>query len=104
MDQQFNPALKAPGETDPEFGKAVYDYLKDFGARIHIRTNVDIIYNREVYEWCEQYMGVKYKDWFMVRQGTNKSNSVWIKSPKKATLFRLKWNDIIEDSLDNPMK
>ncbi len=98
-----NPSIKAPGESNPEFGMAVHEYLKEFGAKIHIRTDVDIAYNREVYDWCEQYMGAKYKDWFMIRQGLNKSNTVWIKSPKRATLFRLKWNDIIEDSLDNPV-
>ena len=98
------PSLKPAGEQDPDFGKAVYDYLKDFGAKIHIKTNIDVAWNREVYDWCEQYMGTKYKDWFMIRQGLNKSNTVWIKSPKRATLFRLKWNDIIEESLDNPVK
>lgn len=101
---QFNPALKPPHTPDPNFGVALHDYLKQFGARINIRNDVDIAWNREVYNWCEQYMGAKYKDWFMVRQGVNKSNAVWIRSPKRATLFRLKWNDIIEDSLDNPVK
>lgn len=98
------PNLKPAGEFNPEFGVAMHDYLKQFGAKINIRTDVDIAWNREVYDWCEQYMGAKYKDWFMVRREMSKSNSVWIKSPKRATLFRLKWNDIIEDSLDNPIK
>jgi hypothetical protein len=103
-DQTLPPNVKLPGESDPEFGKAVNDYLKDFGARIHIRSDVDVAWNREVYEWCEQHMGTKYKDWFMIRQGTAKSNAIWIKSPKRATFFRLKWNEIIADSVDNPIK
>ena len=107
MDQnpsQFNPALKPPGAVNPEFGRALHDYLKDFGAKINIRSDVDIAWHREVYDWCEEFMGIKYKDWFMVRQGLNKDNTVWIKSPKRATLFRLKWNHLINDSVDNPVK
>jgi hypothetical protein len=90
---------------DAELGTGLHQYLKRFSAKVHIKTGESYHkYNKEVYEWCESYMGVKYKDWFMISQGTGKSNSIWIREAKRATFFRLKWNDIIEDSLDNPVK
>lgn len=47
---------------------------------------------RECYDWCEQHLGIKYKDWYMMNQ------TVYFKNTKGATMFRLMWSHLVVSS------
>lgn len=92
----------APDTMSPEFVQAYTDYVKQFHCSI--KFNRPTLSERmAMYKWCT-CLGVKYKDWFIYEGGTQQPYWViHIRSPKKATFFRLKWNDIIIESVDfNP--
>lgn len=95
----LEPNVKLPGEQDPEFARVVKEYLDRFHCVIHLSKGK--FNQKELYQWCTDYMGEKYKDWFVYEGGTH--DKVWaiqIKNPKHSTFFRLKWNDAIVKSFD----
>lgn len=94
-----DPNLKLPGESDPDFAKIVSEYLAKFHCRI--RLDIKNLDRKELYEWCSKNLGEKYKDWFVYEGGKyDKWWTIHIMSPKKSTFFRIKYNDIILDSVD----
>jgi hypothetical protein len=96
MDQQ---SIKLPGQHNPEFAQAVDDYIKQFHCCITVRRHSAS--RAELYQWCAINLGSKYRDWFVYEGGTQ--DRIWcihIRSPKHATLFRLRWTDVILDSID----
>ncbi len=105
---KYKPALeetsiKLPGESDPDFARVVQEYLDRFHCVIHLGKGQ--FNSKELYQWCTDYMGEKYKDWFIYEGG--KYDNVWaiqIKNPKHSTFFRLKWNDAIVKSFDKHNK
>lgn len=91
-------SLKLPGETNTEFGKVVHEYLKDF---TYFRVEKSYAVREQLYQWCAINLGVKYKDWFIIEGGQkDKWWTVNIKSPKRCTLFALRWANIVIDSVD----
>lgn len=92
--------LKKPFDSNVEWSHAVTDYLKNFRCWVIIKKQYPA--SKECYNWCSRYMGAKYKDWFFYEGGgtTDKKTIIYIKDPKKATMFRLQWNDLIVESLD----
>lgn len=97
---QKHQGLKAPGEVNPEFARACHDYISQFHCRIQIETkHLDRL---EFYQWCADHLGAKYKDWFVVESGTQiqKAWSLYLRSAKKSTFVRLKYNDLIIESVD----
>ena len=95
-------SLKLPGESDPEFAKIVHDYLKHFS---YYRIQKNYAVRDHVYKWCAEYLGEKYKDWFIHEGGKyDKWWTVNIKSPKHCTLFALRWSDIILEYVDKDNK
>lgn len=101
---KYKPALdehsiKMPGEQDPEFARVVQEYLDRFHCVIHLGKGQ--FNSKELYQWCTDYMGEKYKDWFIYEGGAyDKVWAIQIKNPKHSTFFRLKWNDAIVKSFD----
>lgn len=90
--------LKLPGEVDPDFAKVVSEYLKNFS---YYKIKKDYAIREQLYQWCSQYMGVKYKDWFVHEGGKyDKFWTVNIRNPKHSTLFALRWADIVIESVD----
>lgn len=47
---------------------------------------------RECYNWCEKHLGVKNQDWYMM------DKTIHFKNSKGATMFKLMWADLIEES------
>jgi hypothetical protein len=89
---------RMPGETDTDFGRVVSEYLSNFA---YYKVRKDYAQKADIYLWCRQYLGEQYKDWFVHEGGTrDKWWTVNIRSPKKGTLFALRWNDIIIESVD----
>jgi hypothetical protein len=78
--------------------RSAFEYLSEFKDIIYIasRQSGDI---KECYTWCEQKLGVKYRDWFMMldgnRAGVICGARLYVKNPKKATMFRLRWLDLV---------
>ncbi len=95
-------SLKLPGETDPDFAKIVSEYLANFS---YYKIKKDYAVREQLYEWCGQYMGEKYRDWFVHEGGKyDKWWTVNIRNPKHCTLFVLRWTDIIIESVDRKNK
>lgn len=89
---------KMSGEIDPDFGKMVHEYLSHFA---YYKIKKDHAQQAELYQWCSDYMGQKYKDWFVHEGGRHdKWWTVNIRNPKHSTLFALRWADIIIESVD----
>jgi hypothetical protein len=54
----------------------------------------------ELNRWCYQYLGDKFKDWFLITGGARGVNcKLLIKNPKRATFFFLQYGDIINATL-----
>jgi hypothetical protein len=95
-------ALKMPGESNPEFARELSEYLSDFHSYSVKRS---LAHREELYKWCAEHLGEKYKDWFIYEGGT--SDRHWIvniRHSKKTTFFALKWNDIIINSFDRALE
>lgn len=93
-----NPESRMPGEDNLEFAKMVQEYLSRFSyykiQKVHAQK-------QELYQWCTDNLGEKYKDWFVYEGGAqDKYWTVNIRVPKYATLFVLRWADIIIESVD----
>lgn len=88
--------VKMPGESDPDFGRMVTEYLRPFRC-YHIKKT----HKHELYKWSAQNLGEKYKDWFIYEGGAQ--DNVWvmnIRVPKRAMLFELYWTELIVKTID----
>lgn len=105
--EKYKPAhdegsLRLPGQIDPDFGRMVSEYLRNFS---YYRIKKDYAVREQLYEWCSQCLGEKYKDWFIHEGGKyDKWWSINIRSPKHCTLFSLRWGDIIIEYVDKETK
>jgi hypothetical protein len=87
-----------PGESNPNFARMVREYLSNFA---YYKIQKDPAQRDDIHAWCNQYLGEQYKDWFIYEGGKyDKWWTVNIRSPKKATLFAMRWMDIIIESVD----
>ena len=87
-----------PGETNEEFARVVREYLSNFA---YYKVKKDYAVREQLYQWCGENLGEKYKDWFIHEGGKyDKWWTVNIRSPKKCTWFALRWNEIIIESVD----
>lgn len=92
------PSIKLPGETDPDFSRIVREYLANFA---YYKIKKDLALREQLYAWCSQYLGVKYRDWFVHEGGRNDKHwTVNVRLPKHRTLFLLRWSDLIVESVD----
>jgi hypothetical protein len=90
--------LRLPGESNPDFSRVVHEYLSNFA---YYKIKKDYAQKEQLYQWCAEYMGEKYKDWFIHEGGKyDKWWSINILSPKHCTLFSLRWSDIIIEFVD----
>jgi hypothetical protein len=90
------PNVKLPGETDPAWAKVVSEYLSKFK-----KYHVEKTHKNELYQWCADHMGEKYKDWSIYEGGAQ--DRVWvvmIRDPKKGMFFELRWTEIIVKTID----
>ena len=92
-----------PGQAGPEHGSfdlAVAEYISQFHCTIQL--DMKTLNQREFYAWCAEFLGAKYKDWFVVESGrlSNKAWSLYLRSAKKATFVRIKFNESIIQSVD----
>ena len=87
-----------PGESNPDFARIVREYLANFS---YYKVRKEWALKEELYLWCRNNLGEQYRDWFVHEGGTrDKWWTVNIRSPKHGTLFALRWNDIIIESVD----
>lgn len=84
-------SIKVPGTYTMTVGKDAAEYLSGFTESVTLKgtwfKNSDV---KACYAWCEQHLGIKYKDWFMM------GSTLHFKDTKKATMFRLTWSDLID--------
>lgn len=93
-----DPQGQMPGETDPDFGRMVQEYLSHFA---YYKIRKEHAQKEQLYQWCADYMGQKYKDWFIHEGGSqDRWWTVNIRNPKHSTLFALRWADLIIESVD----
>lgn len=97
-----DPDVKLPGEHNPEFARIVNEYLSNFA---YYKIRMDPNTKDQLYKWCAQYLGEKYKDWFVHEGGRyDKWWTINIRNPKHGTLFSLRWSHIIIESVDRRNK
>ena len=92
--------VKQPGEIDKDFAKVVHEYLAPF-KKYHVKKTKN---KMELYQWCADYLGAKYKDWSVYEGGHR--DDVWvvmIRNPKYSMLFELYWADIIVKTIDREL-
>lgn len=75
-------------------------YISQFHARIMLDVNSFDV--EEFYHWCSESLGKRYRDWFVVQTGPirRKVLILHVRSAKKSTLVRLKYNQAIIQSVD----
>lgn len=84
------PSIKIPGTYSMTLDKDAQQYLRGFTERATLKgTWARSPEVKSCYAWCEQHLGIKYKDWFMM------GDTIHFKDNKKATFFRLTWGDLI---------
>lgn len=94
--------LKQPDRHDPSLEVALHDYLGNF--QYHVVVDLGHSYStqfKEFTEWCDQRLGVKYKDWIIVGGGTKGSKStLHIKDKKWIAFMMLTFPHLIDHSFD----
>jgi hypothetical protein len=84
-------SIKVPGTYTMTLGKDAMEYLQAFTEQVELKgTWQKDAGVKECYLWCEQHLGIKYKDWCMV------GRTIYFKNTKSATMFRLTWCDLID--------
>lgn len=90
--------FKMPGELDPDMARIAKEYLQNFA---YYKIKKDHAIKEDLYEWCSQHMGEKYRDWFVHEGGRyDKWWTVNVRNPRHSTLFALRWADFIIESVD----
>jgi hypothetical protein len=83
-------SIKESGSYTMTLGKDAQDYLLGFTEQATLKgTWAKDAEVKLCYTWCEEHLGVKYKDWFMM------GNTIYFKDSRNATFFRLTWSDLI---------
>lgn len=95
-----SPNLKLPNQAiDLEHAKDTIRYISQFDY--HIVLNVGPSYStafKETYTWCEQHLGTKYKDWYMLINGAKGQVVLHVNDTKWLTIFRLTFPEVIDHS------
>jgi hypothetical protein len=61
------PWIKVP---DPSFDQAYNDYISQFDYRVTVKLGFTYTAKyKEFTEWCEDRLGIRYKDWFLTSNG-----------------------------------
>lgn len=69
------------------------DYLNRFGCSVTVQLGpVHSGQFKQFYAWCEQRLGVKYRDWFIVCVGQHTYRLHHV-NPKWSTILTLTWVD-----------
>ena len=90
MIEETHASIKQPDSYSAELGKDAIAYLRGFTEKVRLKgTWARDQEVKDCYRWCEQHLGVKYKDWYML------GSTLHFKDTKRATIFRLTWSDLI---------
>jgi hypothetical protein len=80
------------------FAYRTFEYLSKFEH--HIVLNCGESHNskfKEVYHWCSDHLGVRYKDWFMMNNST-KGQILHVNDTKWITMLQLTFPEVIVHS------
>lgn len=99
---KYNQALDSGGSLKEPWqqsldSNSINEYMKNFP--FHIRVNLGRVYSAEFKEfnaWCEDNLGVKYKDWFLIGQPGR--YTLWLKDTKKSMFLALKYSESIDST------
>jgi hypothetical protein len=72
------------------------NYLERFDYAVKVKLGK--VYSKEFkefYAWCDQHLGVHYKDWFIINAGKD-IYTLRCRNDKWATFLALSWFDVIE--------
>lgn len=89
--------------SDPSFGEAVHTYLQKFDH--HVVLKLGHTYSqeyREFYAWCQENLGEKYKDWFIVGGGGKNQSTcaLHLRNSRWGILLALKFPDLVVHTFD----
>jgi len=88
-------SIKEPYQADPEFARAVHEYMTTFGYSIQLRlgpSHSDKF--KDFHAWCREHLGTQYRDWFIMNHGPG-IYTLRCKDNKWAMFLALSWVDII---------
>ncbi len=92
---QERAGLKEP-TSDYEFRQVVSDYLDKFVYKQNIKLGPSYGEDfKEFHAWCEERLGIKYKDWFLFPCGKN-TYTLFCSSDKWAMFLALTHIDKLE--------
>lgn len=80
-----------------DMGPSYWAYIKQFEYRVTVQLGK--AYTPEFKEfcaWCDQHMGVKYKDWFIADVGKGRY-TLFARNTKWAIFLAITWVDKITD-------
>ncbi len=91
-------SLKMPGTPLPDgASNSIAEYMKNFPY--NIRVKLGKVYSQEFKDfnnWCEDNLGTKYKDWFLV--GSPGRYTLYLKDTKKSMFLALKFSEAIDST------
>jgi hypothetical protein len=79
-------------------GKEATEYISSFPY--HIEVEAGPVYNetfKDFSAWCNNSLGVKFKDWFLLSTGKN-SYRLYMRDTKHSMFLSLKYSNIITSS------
>lgn len=78
-------------------GPSYWAYLKQFDYQVTVKLGQSYTHDfKQFTEWCNQRLGVKYKDWFIADVGKGRY-TLFARNTKWATFLTLTWVDKITD-------
>ena len=87
-----------PCNPSYELGKDALAYLRTFPYHIDIQAgHVYDAQFKEFNEWCNNTLGVKYRDWYMLGSG-KRNYRLHLRDTKYSMFLTLKYSDIIVSS------
>jgi uncharacterized protein YycO len=86
------PWIKVP---DPGFDQAYSDYISNFDHKVTVKLGYTYTSKyKEFTEWCEDRLGIRYKDWFLTSNGKG-YYTLFCRDNKWMTFLALTYVDII---------
>lgn len=84
-------------DGDEDWTKAKLEYIAQFNYRVNLRLGSTYSAEFEQFHnWCEQHLGTKFKDWFMITKGKG-VYTLFSKDNKWAMFLVLTYVDNIVD-------
>ena len=88
-------SIKVPGTDTMTLSKDAIDYIKRFPYYIDVQAgHVYDAQFKDFMNWCNQTLGIKFKDWYLMNNG-KQTYRLHMRDSKYSMFLTLKYSDII---------